>query len=144
MVENSLAPISSDVHLVSILSLQIWTEGHNYINIPTVWITFHYEMLHGISSAYIANEISGASKSCKRMMNNISSCNMKEHMPNTIKIAQTQGIHVNTKKQSIKKIKASAFGLKYNLHCTNGDKRGEELYVKRKTLANLRYNEHDI
>ena len=47
-------------------------------------------------------------------------------------------------KQSIKKIKASAFSLKYNLHWTNGDRRGEELYVQRKTLANLRYNEHDI
>lgn len=89
MMENSLAPISSEVHLVSILSLQIWTEGDNYINIPTVWITFFYEILYGISSAYIANEISGASKSCKRMMNNISSCDMKEHMPNTITITQT-------------------------------------------------------
>ena len=46
-------------------------------------------------------------------------------------------------KQSIKKIKASAFGLKYNLHWTNGDRRGEELYVQRKTLAKLRNNEHD-
>ena len=46
-------------------------------------------------------------------------------------------------KQSIKKIKASAFGLKYNFHWRNGDKR-RGLYVKRKILATLRYNEHDI
>ena len=46
-------------------------------------------------------------------------------------------------KQSIKKVKASAFGLKYSFHWRNGDKR-RGLYVKRKILATLRYNEHDI